>query len=77
MAFDSVCHNKLLIKLVAYGTKGNFLGLINSFLTDREQCVLVNNCYSEWSNVIRSVLHGSVLGSVLFFLYMNDIVDIV
>ena len=75
-AFDSVCHNKLLIKLAAYGINGN-LGWINSFLSDRKQRVLLNSCYSEWSNVINSIPQGSVLGPILFLLYINDIVDIV
>ena len=75
--FDSVCHNKLLIKLAAYGINGNFLGWINSFLSDRKQRVLVNNCYSEWSKVISSIPQGSVLGPILFLLYINDIVDFV
>ena len=46
-AFDSICHNKLLIKLVAYGINGNLLGWINSFLSGRKQRVLLNNCYSR------------------------------
>ena len=75
-AFDSVCHNKLLIKLAAYGINGN-LGWINSFLSDRKQRVLVNNCYSEWPNVITSIPQGSVLKPILFFYTYNDIVDIV
>ena len=43
-AFDSVCQNKLLIKFVAYGINENLLSWINSFLSDRKQRVLVNNC---------------------------------
>ena len=73
-AFDSVCHNKLFNKMAAYGIDGNLLGWINSFLSDHKQRVLVNNCYSEWFNVI---LQGSVLGLILFLLYINDIVNIV
>ena len=46
-AFDSVCHNKLLIKLAAYGISGNLLGWIKSFLSDRKQHVCVNNCFSD------------------------------
>ena len=76
-AFVSVCHNKLLIKLAAYGINGKLLGWINSFLSDRKQRVLVNKSYSEWSNVISSISQGSFLGPILFLLYINDIVDIV
>ena len=63
--------------MAAYGINGNLLGWINSFPPDRKQRVLVNNCYSEWSNVISSIPQGSVLGPILFLLYINDIVDIV
>ena len=76
-AFDSVCHDKLLIKLAAYGINGNLLGWINSFLSDRKQRVLVNNCYSEWSNLISSIPQSSIRGPILFLLYINDSVGIV
>ena len=76
-AFDSVCHNKLLIKLAAYGISGNRLGWIKSFLSDRKQHVCVNNCFSDWSDVSSSIPQGSVLGPILFLLYINDIVDCV
>ena len=75
-AFDSVYQNKLLIKLAAYDTIGNLLGWMNSFLTDRKQHILVNNCYSKWSNVISSIPKGSVLGP-FFLLYVNYIMDII
>ena len=66
-AFNSVCHNKLLIKMAACGINGNLLGWINSFLSDRKQRVLVNNCYSEWSYVISSIPQGFVLGPIFFY----------
>ena len=65
-AFNSLCHNKLLIKLTAYGINRN-LGWINLFLSDRKQREFINNCYSEWSNVTSSIPQGSVLGPIFYF----------
>ena len=43
-AFDSVPHNRLLLKIESYGISGKFLGWIKSFLSNREQCVVLNGC---------------------------------
>jgi len=75
-AFDSVVHSKLTHKLQTFGTNGLLLKWITAFLHSRSQCVVVENRYSAWSKVIRCVLQGSVLGPMLFILFINDISNI-
>ena len=70
-AFDSVPHHRLLHKLKSYGINGNLLSWLNSFLTGRLQQVTLNNVYSEWSNVVSGVPQGSVLGPILFLIYVT------
>ena len=75
-AFDSVSHEKLLQKLQAYGIGGSLLGWISSFLSRRTQSVKISDVFSSVSSISSGVPQGSVLGPVLFLLYVNDIVDI-
>ena len=74
-AFDRVWHKGLLYKLECSGISGKLLTLLRSFLINRQQRVVLNGKNSGWLTVTSGVPQGSVLGSLFFLVYINDLVD--
>ena len=75
-AFDTVDHRILLNKLYAYGIGGNVHDWFRSYLADRSQFVIYDRERSDTIQIKCGVLQGSILGQILFIIYMNDIMNV-
>ena len=69
-AFDKVWHEGIIFKLTCNGISGNLLNFIENYLSGRQQRVVLNGKESNWMRI-----HGSVLGPLLFLVYINDLTD--
>ena len=74
-AFDCVMHNMLLYKLECLDIKGRVFNIIHNFLTGRTFRVCLDGKVSNVKDVLSGILQGTVLGPLLFILYINDLPD--
>ena len=74
-AFDKVWHAGLIYRLRQNGISGDLINILNYFLTNRKQRVVLNGQCSSWVDIQAGVPQGSILGTLLFLIYVNDLPD--
>ena len=77
VAFDTIDHNLLISRLANIGIAGNALKCFTSYISDRTSSILINRHISSPRNISYGVHHGSVLGPILFNIYLLPIFDII
>ena len=75
-AFDRVPHKRLVLKLASIGITGSLLKWCESFLSNRQQRVVMGENISEWKDILSGVPQGSVLGPLFFLIYLNDLLQL-
>ena len=70
-AFDKVWHEGLLYKLKSMGISGELYNLLENYLSGRSQRIVLNGQYSSWKPILAGVPHASILGLLLFLIYIN------
>jgi len=74
-AFDRVWHEGIIFKLKTIGIEGEMINILENFLSDRMQRVAMNGSTSHWAEIEAGVPQGSILGPILFLVYINDIIE--
>ena len=74
-AFNKVWHKGLIFKLKQNGVLGNLLSTLTDFLKLRKQRVVLNGQLSSWSNIEIGIPQGSIVGPLLFLIYINNLSD--
>ena len=74
-AFDKVWHDGIIYKLIQNGISGNLLNLLEDFLKERKQSVVLNGQVSTWENINAGVPQGSIFGPLLFLICINNVTE--
>ena len=74
-AFDKVWHNGIIYKLTQNGISGNLLNLLEDSLKERKQRIVLNSQFSTWKNINAGLRQGTILGPLLFLLYINHLTE--